>query len=99
MPGDKVLDVLPGGELPVLQVTYLSNYSPYMTPDKDTHYSLLCETSYSEFKPVDAESIVEDTIQGLVNAASSPTKTVKISSIRGAIKPNTRIQRRLSNEM
>ena len=24
-----------------------------MTPDKDTHYSLLCETSYSEFKPVD----------------------------------------------
>jgi hypothetical protein len=39
-----------------------------MTPDKDTHYSLLCETSYSEFKPVDGTRIVDDTIQGLVNA-------------------------------
>src|SRR5436190_7043989 len=39
-----------------------------MTPDKDTHYSLLCETSYSEFKPVDGKTIVEETIQGLINA-------------------------------
>jgi hypothetical protein len=39
-----------------------------MTPDKDNHYSLLCETSYSEFKPVDGRRIVEDTIQGLINA-------------------------------
>jgi hypothetical protein len=39
-----------------------------MTPDKDTHYSLLCETSYSEFKHVDGKRIVEDTIQGLINA-------------------------------
>jgi hypothetical protein len=39
-----------------------------MTPDKDTHYSLLCETSYSEFKHVDGKTIVEDTIQGLINA-------------------------------
>src|SRR5262249_19865196 len=50
------------------RVTYLSNYSPNMTPDKDTHYSLLCETSYSEFKPVKGSTIVEETIQGLVNA-------------------------------
>ena len=39
-----------------------------MTPDKDRYYSLLCETSYSEFKPVDGKTIVEDTIQGLINA-------------------------------
>ena len=39
-----------------------------MTPDKDTHYSLLCETSYSEFKPVDGKTIVDETIQGLINA-------------------------------
>jgi len=38
-----------------------------MTPDKDTHYSLLCETSYSEFKPLDGKTIVEQTIQGLIN--------------------------------
>src|SRR4051794_40553202 len=39
-----------------------------MTPDAKTHYSLLCETSYSEFKPVDGSRIVDDTITGLVNA-------------------------------
>ena len=39
-----------------------------MTPDKDQYYSLLCETSYSEFKPVDGRRIVDDTIQGLVDA-------------------------------
>src|SRR5437762_13299955 len=39
-----------------------------MTPDKDRYYSLLCETSYSEFKPVDGKRIVDDTIQGLINA-------------------------------
>jgi hypothetical protein len=57
----------PEDNCPFYRVTYLSNYSPYMTPDKDTHYSLLCETSYSEFKPVDGKSIVEQTIQGLIN--------------------------------
>ena len=39
-----------------------------MTPDNNTHYSLLCEISYSEFKPVDGKTIVEDTIRGLINA-------------------------------
>jgi len=58
----------PEANCPFYRVTYLSNYSPYMTPDKDTHYSLLCETSYSEFKPLDGKTIVEQTIQGLINA-------------------------------
>jgi hypothetical protein len=39
-----------------------------MTPDNKQYYSLLAETSYSEFKPVDGSRIVEDTIQGLINA-------------------------------
>jgi hypothetical protein len=39
-----------------------------MTPDNRTHYSLLCETSYSEFKHVDGRTIVDDTIKGLINA-------------------------------
>ena len=39
-----------------------------MTPDNKTHYSLLCEISYSEFKPVDGLRVVENTIDGLVNA-------------------------------
>jgi len=49
-------------------VTYLSNYSPFMTPDRERYYSLLCETSQSDAKPVDGSRIVEDTITGLENA-------------------------------
>src|SRR5918992_5914343 len=39
-----------------------------MTPDNKTHYSLLLETSYSEYKHVDGKTIVDDTIKGLINA-------------------------------
>src|SRR5688500_4638149 len=67
-PSTKSWMYFPEDNCPFYRVTYLSNYSPYMTPDKDTHYSLLCETSYSEFKPVDGKTIVEQTIQGLINA-------------------------------
>lgn len=67
-PSTKSWMYFPEDNCPFYRVTYLSNYSPYMTPDKDTHYSLLCETSYSEFKEVDGDTIVEDTIQGLINA-------------------------------
>ena len=56
----------PDADSPFYRVTYLSNYSPHMTPDPRTHYSLLCETSYSEFKPVDRRTIVDDTVRGLV---------------------------------
>ena len=58
----------PEDNCPFYRVTYLSNYSKYMTPDAATHYSLLCETSYSDFKQVNPETIVEDTIVGLINA-------------------------------
>jgi hypothetical protein len=67
-PSTKSWMYFPEENCPFYRVTYLSNYSPYMTPDNNTHYSLLCETSYSEFKPVDGTRIVDDTVQGLVNA-------------------------------
>lgn len=67
-PSTKSWMYFPEENCPFYRVTYLSNYSPYMTPDKDRYYSLLCETSYSEFKPVDGSRIVEETIQGLINA-------------------------------
>ncbi|MEM9166156.1 MAG: FAD-dependent oxidoreductase [Planctomycetota bacterium] len=57
----------PEGDCPFYRVTYLSNYSPRMTPDPDTHYSLLCETSFSPDKPEDASTILERTIEGLEN--------------------------------
>ncbi|MEQ8317558.1 MAG: FAD-dependent oxidoreductase [Phycisphaerales bacterium] len=71
-PSTKSWMYFPEDDCPFYRVTYLSNYSPYMTPDQSgdnaTHYSLLCETSASAHKPVDPASIVEDTITGLENA-------------------------------
>jgi len=67
-PSTKSWMYFPEDNCPFYRVTYLSNYSPHMTPDNNQYYSLLCETSYSEFKPVDGKTIVDDTINGLVNA-------------------------------
>ena len=67
-PSTKCWMYFPEDNCPFYRVTYLSNYSPHMTPDRERHYSLLCETSYSDHKPVDGAGIVEETIRGLVNA-------------------------------
>lgn len=66
-PSDKNWMYFPEGNCPFYRVTYLSNYSPNMTPEGD-YYSLLCETSFSSLKVVDRETIVEETVTGLVNA-------------------------------
>jgi protoporphyrinogen oxidase len=67
-PSTKSWMYFPESNCPFYRVTYLSNYSPYMTPDKDRYYSLLTETSYSDFKPEDGRTIVDRTIKGLINA-------------------------------
>lgn len=67
-PSTKSWMYFPENNCPFYRVTYLSNYSPHMTPDNEQYYSLLTETSYSEFKPINKETIVENTIQGLINA-------------------------------
>ncbi len=67
-PSTKSWMYFPEDNCPFYRVTYLSNYSPYMTPDKDRYYSLLCEVSESEFKPIDRGTIVEEVIQGLINS-------------------------------
>lgn len=64
-PSTKSWMYFPEDNCPFYRVTYLSNYSPFMTPDRETHYSLLCETSESTHKPVDGATIVEETIRGL----------------------------------
>jgi len=55
----------PEPDVPFYRVTYLSNYSPYITPEPDQTL-LLTETSHSSFKPEDASTIVERVIDGLV---------------------------------
>jgi protoporphyrinogen oxidase len=67
-PSTKSWMYFPEDNCPFYRVTYLSNYSPYMTPEHGKYYSLLTETSYSEFKPEDKNTIVDRTIKGLINA-------------------------------
>jgi UDP-galactopyranose mutase len=66
-PSQKCWMYFPESNCPFYRLTYLSNYSPEVVPDAATHYSLLAEISHSEFKPVDRRTVVDETIQGLVN--------------------------------
>jgi UDP-galactopyranose mutase len=66
-PSKKCWMYYPESNCPFYRLTYLSNYSPEVVPDARTHYSLLAEISRSEFKPVCGETVVDETIQGLVN--------------------------------
>jgi UDP-galactopyranose mutase len=66
-PSKKCWMYYPESNCPFYRLTYLSNYSPEVVPDASTHYSLLAEISRSEFKPVNKCTVVDETIQGLVN--------------------------------
>ncbi len=67
-PSKKCWMYFPEDNCPFYRLTYLSNYSPDVVPDIATHYSLLAEISRSPYKPVNRETVIEDTIQGLINA-------------------------------
>jgi UDP-galactopyranose mutase len=55
----------PEPDVPFYRVTYLSNYSPFITPKPDQTL-LLTETSTSCHKPEDAATIVPRVIDGLI---------------------------------
>jgi UDP-galactopyranose mutase len=57
----------PESDCPFYRVTYLSNYSPEVVPDHTRQHSLLAEISHSEFKPEDRDTIVDQTIEGMLN--------------------------------
>ena len=61
----------PENNSPFYRVTNVHNYSRFNVPDGDTerYFSLMCETTYSSHKPEDKVSIVDATLQGLVNSA------------------------------
>lgn len=65
-PSEKCWLYFPEENAPFYRVTYLSNYSPYMTPDPN-HFLLLTETSRSEYKPEDKNTIIDRVIEGLIN--------------------------------
>jgi UDP-galactopyranose mutase len=55
----------PEPDIPFYRVTYLSNYSPYITPEPDQTL-FLTETSRSSHKPEDEATIVERVVDGLI---------------------------------
>lgn len=59
----------PENTSPFYRVTYFHNYSPHNVPGgrADQYSSLMCEVSFSPYKPVDGTRVIENTIQGLVN--------------------------------
>lgn len=65
-PSEKCWIYFPEDSCPFYRVTYLSNYSPFMTPDAN-HFLLLTETSYSSWKRENKDEIVAWVIQGLIN--------------------------------
>lgn len=73
-PDTKSWMYFPENNCPFYRVTYLSNYSPYMTPDNGNFYSLLCEVSESPDKPTagmngqNTDAVIEECITGLESA-------------------------------
>jgi protoporphyrinogen oxidase len=56
----------PESNSPYYRVTVFSNYSPNNVPDINTHWSLMCETSESSDKPVNRDTLLQDTIKALI---------------------------------
>ena len=57
----------PEADCPFYRVTVFSNYSPHNVPDSRKTWSLMTETSESANKPVRQETLLQDTIRGLIN--------------------------------
>jgi len=68
----------PENNCPFYRVTNFHNYSPHNVPngDIDNYFSLMCEISFSEYKSVAEDDIINETIQGLINTGMI-TKTEK----------------------
>ena len=55
----------PEPNVPFYRVTVFSNYAPANVPSPGEQWSLLCEISESEMKPVNHSTVINDTIEGL----------------------------------
>jgi protoporphyrinogen oxidase len=56
----------PESNSPYYRVTLFSKYSPNNVPDINNYWSLMAEVSESEAKPVNRETLVQDTINALI---------------------------------
>jgi len=69
-PTTKCWTYYPEANCPFYRVTFFHNYSPNNVPGGDVgrYSAIMAETSYSRFKPESKDAIVEQTIQGCINA-------------------------------
>jgi protoporphyrinogen oxidase len=65
----------PEDNAPFHRVSVFSNYSPHNVPDASRYWSLLTETSESEHKPVNQETLVEEIIRGVVDYGLVDSRT------------------------
>jgi len=65
----------PEANCPFYRVTVFSHYSPNNVPDIRRYWSLMAEVSESPLRPVDADGIVADTIQGMLNTGLIPDRS------------------------
>lgn len=70
----------PEGNCPFYRVTVFSNYSYNNVPDISRQWSLMAEVSESPYKPVDANQIMDDVIEGMY-AAQLINKSHEIESV------------------
>lgn len=56
----------PQSDSPFYRVTVFSNYSPQNVPNANEYWSLMTETSESDYKKVNQDTLVQDTINGLL---------------------------------
>lgn len=63
---DRCWVYFPEHDVPFYRVTYLSNYSPYLTA-RPGQLSLLAEISTSPSQPVDPETVVDEVVDGLMS--------------------------------
>ena len=66
-PSSKCWMYFPEDNTPYYRLTYLSNYSADVVPDRSRQHSLLAEISHSAMKPEDRATIAERTVQGMLN--------------------------------
>jgi protoporphyrinogen oxidase len=69
MKGTRCWVYFPENDIPFYRMTYFSHYSPNNVPQGDTatYSSLMCEVSFSPHKPVAEQTVLEDTISGLIS--------------------------------
>lgn len=64
----------PEADCPFYRVTAFSHYSPWNVPDPERQWSLMAEVAESPAKPVDSASVIEETVQGMLNTGLIPDR-------------------------